>query len=228
MTKERKTEVSVLAIDILTKYQINSNPGEHLSKILEGEKIELIDYHEWPDETCGRLMYINGIPVIYYNAKHKKEIQAFTIAHELGHYFLNHLENSEAEIICIDRDFERYDDNDDPQKELEVEANYFAACLLLPRHLLQPAFSAFMAWKDRTVPLYVDKQACNYADYKHCISYIKERFLASESAIRYRLISLNWMEYNFKPDTYSAPKSKRMTIAEIFNAIADENKHTVL
>ena len=111
MTKNRKVQLEQLAMDILVKYKVCSNPGIHLEEIIKGEGISLIDYHEWPAETCGRLMYIDGTPVIYYNAKHEKEIQAFTIAHELGHFFLNHLENYEAEIVCIDRDFEYYEED---------------------------------------------------------------------------------------------------------------------
>ena len=127
MIPTRKKEVEQFAMQILAKYSIHDNPGKHLNKIIDGESISLIDYHEWTEEICGRFLYIDDEPAIFYNAKHTAPMQAFTIAHELGHYFLRHLDGTEAEIICIDRDFNRLGSNDDAS-EKEVEANYFAFC----------------------------------------------------------------------------------------------------
>ena len=106
----------------------------------------------------------------------------------------------EAEIICIDRDFNRLG-NEDDKFEKEVEANYFAACLLMPLNLLTPIFCEFMKRNNRTRVLYVDTQQCNYLDYKQCIRTLQLYFLASESAIRYRLVNLKWMQFNihFEP-----------------------------
>lgn len=144
MTQKRKKEVEQLAMRILSQYRIKDNPGQHLQTILDGEKIQLMGYDDWAEDICGRFMYIDDEPVIFYNAKHTKAMQAFTIAHELGHYFLKHLETEEAEIICLDRDFQRMDDSDDAKKEREVEANYFASCLLMPLNLIHPVFANFM------------------------------------------------------------------------------------
>ncbi|MBQ3225280.1 MAG: hypothetical protein IJB42_06180, partial [Oscillospiraceae bacterium] len=47
-------------------------------------------------------------------------------------------------------------------------------------------------------PLYVDNQPCNFLDYKKCIYTIQLYFLASELAIRYRLINLGWMDFNLE------------------------------
>ena len=59
MTLNRKKEIELLAIEILQKYQINENPGRHIKEIVSGEEIELIDYHEWSEQVCGRFMCIN-------------------------------------------------------------------------------------------------------------------------------------------------------------------------
>ena len=210
MTLNRKKEIELLAIGILNKYQINKNPGRYIKKIVDGEGIELIDYHEWSEEICGRFMYINDTPVIYYNAKHTERMQAFTLAHELGHYFLSHLDDTEPEIVCLDRDFERLDDSTNEIDKKEVEANFFAACLLLPLHLLKPVFEEFMDWNGRTGVLYVDKQQCNFLDYKSCINIIKFYFFASESAIRYRLINLGWMDFRIE---FSQTEDRGISIA---------------
>lgn len=198
MTPKRKKEVEQLAMRILSQYRIKDDPGQHLQTILDGEKIQLIGYDNWAEDICGRFMYIDDEPVIFYNAKHTKAMQAFTIAHELGHYFLKHLETEEAEIICLDRDFQRMDDSNDAKKEREVEANYFASCLLMPLDLIHPVFARFMQGQRLSGVLYVDKQQCNFLAYKQCVRVFQMFFTASETAIRFRLISLGWMRFNIQ------------------------------
>ena len=53
--------------------------------------------------------------------------------------------------------------------------------------------------------LYVDKQSCNLGDYKLCIHLMKKHFLASEVAIRYRLVNLGWMKFNMTFDRQEDP-----------------------
>ena len=215
MTPTRKKEIEQLTMRILSAYQITENPGKHLEKIIRGEKITLIDYHDWSEDICGRFLYIDDEPAIFYNAKHTEAMQAFTIAHELGHYFLRHLDDMEAEIICIDRDFNRLG-NDDSKFEKEVEANYFAACLLMPLNVLSPIFWSFMSRNNRNRVLYVDTQQCNYLDYKQCIRTLQLYFLASESAIRYRLINLKWMQFNIH---FEPTEDRGISIAEYLQSL---------
>ena len=217
MTPIRKKEIEQFAIQILAEYDIHDNPGKHLKRIVDGEGIILIDYHEWSEEICGRFLYIDNEPAIFYNAKHTAPMQAFTISHELGHYFLKHLDNVEAEIICIDRNFNRLDDDNDTFQK-EVEANYFAACLLMPLNLLYPVFWSFMERINRNDVLYVDKQQCNYVDYKQCIRTLQLYFLASESAIRYRLINIGWMIFNIN---FEPTVDRGISIAEYLRSLGD-------
>lgn len=220
MTLIRKKEIEQFAIQILSKYKIYENPGKHLKEIVDGESITLIDYREWTEEICGRFLYIDDEPAIFYNDKHTEPMRAFTIAHELGHYFLQHLEGTEAEIICIDRDFNRLGD-DNNTLEKEVEANYFAACLLMPCNLLSPVFWSFMDKINRRGILYVDTQQCNYHNYKQCIRILQIHFLASESAIRYRLINIGWMRFNihFEPTV-----DRGISIAEYLNRLSNNKQ----
>lgn len=223
MTLTRKKEIEQFVMQILAKYNIRDNPGKHLNEIIDGESISLIDYHEWSEEICGRLLYINDEPAIFYNAKHTEPMRAFTIAHELGHYFLRHLDGTEAEIICIDRDFNRLDSNDDAS-EKEVEANFFASCLLMPFNLLSHVFSSFMKRINRRGVLYVDTQRCNFLDYKQCIQTLQFYFLASESAIRYRLVNLGWMNFNihFEPTV-----DRGISIAEYLQHLYNRNNDSL-
>lgn len=69
---------------------------------------------------------------IFLNKKHPPAKQTFTLAHELGHYFL-HSDNKVRFRV------DKYDyDQDTPEALQETEANYFAASLLMPSHLIKP------------------------------------------------------------------------------------------
>lgn len=76
---------------------------------------------------------------IYVNQDDSTQRQAFTIAHELGHWVLHRsifLEDPEKyPVLPMFADPNR----DDP---LEKEANKFAACLLVPERLLGPVIGA--------------------------------------------------------------------------------------
>lgn len=194
MRKERKLEIEQLAMDLLDENNITENPGKHLDVIAKRERITVLPFKDWLPETCGKILYVDNKPVIFYNEKHDQKMVNFTIAHELGHHFLKHLENQQSEIICMNRDLQKTEEKKDQR---EVEANFFAACLLIPLNILKPAFDEFMDLNGRyNGILYVDKQPCNYTDYKICIHRMQAYFCVSETAIRYRLMNLGWMQFN--------------------------------
>lgn len=85
-------------------------------------------------ETVSGFCDFNGAK-LYVNRKDKPDRQAFTIAHELGHWMLH------KDLFL--RDPERYPVLPrfaDPNRAdpLEKEANHFAAHLLVPERLLAP------------------------------------------------------------------------------------------
>lgn len=65
-------------------------------------------------------------PLIAVQKNQPKEVKTFTLAHEFGHYSLDH--TGEANFM-IDRI--KYDGSEEMQKE--AEAQYFAASVLMPR-----------------------------------------------------------------------------------------------
>ena len=74
----------------------------------------------------------NGQTAIYYNRDHHPNRVRFTIAHEIGHFVLGHLENRDG-ITDEQLDMYRRDDRStNPSYCLEVAANRFAAALLMP------------------------------------------------------------------------------------------------
>lgn len=62
--------------------------------------------------------------------------QAFTVAHELGHFYL-HKDSKDSEVFL-----RQYSDPDNARDELEVQANKFAAALLMPRELVEQYWTA--------------------------------------------------------------------------------------
>ena len=68
-------------------------------------------------------------PVIYLNKYNHPNNQKFTLAHELGHYVLNH-RNKDTQFR-IDFASDIYP-KDSEARQQELEANYFAGALLMP------------------------------------------------------------------------------------------------
>jgi Zn-dependent peptidase ImmA (M78 family) len=78
-------------------------------------------------------------PVIGVNSRHHKNRQRFTIAHELGHYLLHG-----GDEFHVDRDFKmklRSSESSLGVDVEEMEANFFAAELLMPKSFLEKDLS---------------------------------------------------------------------------------------
>ncbi|KNY19708.1 ImmA/IrrE family metallo-endopeptidase [Methylobacterium sp. ARG-1] len=70
----------------------------------------------------------------------------FTIAHELGHFLMaHHIPDQPDRFLCKSSDLLRFTAKAGDQRQLrEVEANRFAALMLMPPHLLRGAMAAFL------------------------------------------------------------------------------------
>ena len=73
---------------------------------------------------------------ILVNTNHAKTRQRFTIAHELGHYFL-HQEMLKSNDMHIDALYRTTEQMDPETKEKENEVDYFAGALLMNKKLLE-------------------------------------------------------------------------------------------
>lgn len=91
-----------------------------------------IKYAPYEGEIAGMLVRSNGEIVIGVNSLHHPNRQRFTIAHELGHLLLH------KEDVHIDRAFRNAVSSQaiDPN---EIEANRFAAELLMPFSMINDA-----------------------------------------------------------------------------------------
>ncbi|KGM93328.1 ImmA/IrrE family metallo-endopeptidase (plasmid) [Clostridium botulinum] len=102
---------SVNPIDIANELSINVYEVDNLNA--NGEKVS------------GAISHNDGDIDIYVNAQDTNERKKFTIAHELGHYFLDHLNKNPKMVDLLFRD-----DNHNLAKE-EKEADEFAGCILM-------------------------------------------------------------------------------------------------
>jgi Zn-dependent peptidase ImmA (M78 family) len=106
-------------------------------KIIKGLGIEYLEAEKIDDDLSGFIKRVgkDGHPVIVVNAEHSEHRQRFTAAHELGHYILHTMNN-----LFLDTAEEKVlfrKNNDTPIIDLkEIQANNFAAELLMPKDLL--------------------------------------------------------------------------------------------
>ena len=123
---------------------------------------------ELPDEVSGVFFRKNGELFLGFNQNHNEHRQRFTIAHEIGHYKLHATENLHYDKNEIDTVYFRANDVSNLE---EIEANHFAAELLMPELLI-----------DRCIGSRIT-----------VIDDLAQMFNVSEPAMRYRLINLGYL-----------------------------------
>jgi Zn-dependent peptidase ImmA (M78 family) len=95
-----------------------------------------VQYIPLDDEISGMSFIKNGAAVIVANAVHDPNRQRFTLAHELAHHILHETyltKNVHVDTAILQRNGRSSEGTD----VKEVEANTFAAELLMPRTLLK-------------------------------------------------------------------------------------------
>ncbi|MEI8390372.1 MAG: ImmA/IrrE family metallo-endopeptidase [bacterium] len=111
------------AMELMQKLSINSFPVD-LKIILQNYNIELENTSFDNDDISGMLIKNNEKYKVVVNQNHSQTRKNFTIAHELGHYFLH----KDLKDKFEDRIFFRGAVSDN----LEFQANIFAGELLMP------------------------------------------------------------------------------------------------
>jgi Zn-dependent peptidase ImmA (M78 family) len=129
-----------LATDLLKSLNIRSSPVP-VDKIAKAMGVQL-KFSPLDDELSGMIFIKDGTPIIGVNALHHSNRQRFTIAHEIGHLVMhrNILENE----VHVDKQFKilmRDGLAATGTDLIEIQANQFAAELLLPSFLLDTLLS---------------------------------------------------------------------------------------
>lgn len=124
------------------------------------------------DELSGALVRENGRAVIGVNSLHHENRQRFTIAHEIGHYRMH-----DSVRFHMDDDFRRVDFRAKASSTVgaEIEANQFAAELLMPERFLRSDLAKKRRVDDSTVEA------------------VAKRYVVSKQAMEIRLRNLGYL-----------------------------------
>jgi Zn-dependent peptidase ImmA (M78 family) len=136
MSQVRNQFVRQMAKKILAESNVKAPPVD-LLQILTAHGIGYEEVEDFPD-TVDALIVEDGSKVYAaVNAKQHLHRRRFSLAHELGHYFM-HRQGMPEEDITIDNP-PSGDENDTATKSpAEIEADLFAGELLVPLQMLKP------------------------------------------------------------------------------------------
>jgi len=147
-------------------------PVERIAKALSAQ----VRFSPFDDELSGMIYVKDGVPIIGVNSLHHPLRQRFTIAHELGHLEL-HREMIET-AVHVDKDFPtnfpalmRDPKSATGTERVEIEANEFAAELLMPEALIVQALAGKQFDIEDSRP----------------IEELAKRFRVSKQALEYRI-----------------------------------------
>jgi len=107
-----------------------SFPENSIGELLTKLNIPFAFDADFPRDISGIVYVEDGGVKIAVNKSDSRQRRVFSLAHELGHYKLGHIEQGAKYRIST----YRYDDSNETIEE--TEANYFAATLLVPRRRL--------------------------------------------------------------------------------------------
>ena len=139
LVRPRYAVAEKAATDLL-KHACISGPAVPVTTLIAAQGIKLL-YPNLGKDASGVLVRKDGATVIGVNRTHPKTRQRFTAAHELGHALLHG-----GTDVHHDAGFQvnlRSDLSSQGTDPEEIEANHFAACLLMPREFLEADPTAF-------------------------------------------------------------------------------------
>jgi Zn-dependent peptidase ImmA (M78 family) len=132
--------IKQIVTDTLKKWKITSPPIQ-VEEIAKNEGLTLI-FKQSDDNNWSGMLYRKGnTGIIAVNEGHHSNRQRFTIAHELGHFFLS----EEDTDVFVDAAVIRYRNETSSlgTDYEEIEANNFAAELLMPEGFLENDLKEF-------------------------------------------------------------------------------------
>lgn len=155
-------------------------PPVPVRKIAEDEGLPVLE-SSIPGEISGALVRSNGMAAIAVNVDHHPNRRRFTIGHELAHHFLNHegeREHLDWQFTVLRRDGKSSEATD----EVEIEANFFAASLLMPKEFVRKDVAQLARFNGEAALSDDDIQS------------LARRYEVSKLAMTYRLISLGLID----------------------------------
>jgi Zn-dependent peptidase ImmA (M78 family) len=170
---EKDKDPYAIAWEVLDRLAIKSPPApvEKIAKALGAQ----VRFAPFDNELSGMVYVKDGLPIIGVNALHHPNRQRFTIAHELGHLELHR--DMITTAVHVDKDFPalmRDSNSATGMEKIEIEANQFAAALLMPRIMIQQALAGNQFDIDDDGPL----------------EELAKKFKVSKQALEYRIRNL--------------------------------------
>lgn len=162
---------------LLGKLKVNSLPipVEQLAKAA-GAKVS---HRVLEGEVSGLLYNKGGKSVIGVNSLHPKTRQRFTIAHELGHLVLQH-----GDILVDKHILYRNSRSQEGIDQIEIEANSFAAELLMPELMIRRELTQ----------THLDPED------QDALEALAGKFDVSVPALTFRLVNLGLMSANWSEE----------------------------
>jgi Zn-dependent peptidase ImmA (M78 family) len=172
MRKRYAKEIDARASALLRKLNLFNVPVD-----VQGVATHLganVIFEDLDDDVSGFLLREKGVSTIAVNKQHRPNRQRFTLAHECGHLFLH---ADRGDRLWVDKTlFFRDASSRTGDQFAEIEANQFAAGLLMPEELI--------------VGMLGTERLISEID----VSRLAIRFEVSERAMTVRLISLGLVE----------------------------------
>ena len=154
-----RSQVEQRAMEVLKRHGLHSIPVDPVVLAnSEGIKVHNAQFSE--EGVSGMVAKRGGDLTLLVNQNDPPYRKRFTIAHELGHHFLHLVADGEFVDTVRDlfRDTEHEKDLSD-EKRAEVQANRFAAALLMPKELVEEAWKKSPSLSDLARMFNVSEQA---------------------------------------------------------------------
>lgn len=126
-----------IAEEFLKENKITKYPVD-IKSLIKKTGLSLVEM-ELPGDVSGILEVDKTEYTVYVHEKHHEHRKRFTMAHELGHFLIHHPKSTH-----IDRkSFFRSPSSSEALNYEEIEANRFAASILMPRELIIKEINKF-------------------------------------------------------------------------------------
>lgn len=190
-------EIENIANDVLIKFVKRGGVHKVFNEIMIAEDIKFKEISSVSNDFVGALTKGNNnqVYIMINNNIDNLGRKNFTIAHELGHYFLQHQLHQNS-VFCNSNDIVEEGHQQNP---IELEANYFASCLLMPEEKVKSAFPIILENRSRQKikDFLVVKNDYTYGVWKLIRDELTKRYGVSEAALRYRLQQLKLAIFEF-------------------------------
>lgn len=135
MDARKKGRIERVAINLLEDHDL-SHPGFDIYELLEQLDITCLHKDLGP-KIYGASRIQGDQKIISINSENHPNRQRFSAAHELGHILLHQERTLNVSDRLIYNELLRDEKSSEGSDWREIEANHFAACLLMPKDLIE-------------------------------------------------------------------------------------------